>query len=1142
MKVGRRYCSISGKDSVFGRGWSFPYASRIYRDTGDMVQPRIHLEAVTGHSLCFEKQGDRWISQCRGTGRFSMEVRDGEGFPEKETFLLTDVVEHTLSAYDRQGRLSYVEYPNGIRTVLAYGEEGLEQIVTPVGNVLEVVCEEGHILQITDEIGRRTQYKYKGGCLTDVVHTDEGITHYEYDEGGRIKSVTDQNGSRYLENEYDEKGRIVRQCFASGVYQTFAYDDAHRRNTVYFSESGKREVYEYNDQLLVERTVYDDSTAVTCTYSEDNMKTSETSRQGYRKEWEYDDFGRVVLEKSPDGYQVCHEYDGNHDLVRTWDTDGCEALLTYDSAHNLILLREKISEGRWRETSKAYDSMGRCIREKDALGNETVKEYGLNTVYPVRIVTPKGEETDYGYDIVGRRMSISNAYGTVELAYNSRNFVTRRTDGEGYTSHRFYDRMGKLTAYYPPVQWERKEGAHEYRYDFMERLVDTITPLQEHRRVFRNFDGKIINKVHPVSYALHGEGGEGTRYEYDSNGNCIRTIHPDGGVERRFYDADGNMVKQVLPESYDAAADGGAGYRYVYDSCRRLAMVQDSEGNTLHSYEYNGHSQVVREVDGEGKETLYAYNGIGLKTREQTSIRKDGDTAYYRVICYAYDSQGNKVEEAYGQQEVTEGGEPESWHKIAFAYDRNNRLTLVEDGFGAKVRYDYDCLGNVVLEERVIAEGIRSIIHYAYNRNGWRIRKTEEIQGNGGVKSAATTYEYDANGNLVKLTTPRGFEIFRRYDADGRLVEERAVDRKNGIDRRVQHAYDEAGNVLNRTISGADGERMESGFVYDLKDRLIRRINPSGATVRYLYDQNDRVSKEIGAYCAETGQLDGLGTTYAYDSWGNRTRTVNALGETVQELSYNLNGRVAVQKDAYGNQTDFIYGLDGQLAEVRRESGRTDGVGADHGSSSGQRILQQYEYGANGQITGIIDGNRNRKGYGRDSWGRITTVRHADGTEEGYEYTPSIRYGNGMETRYEYDGDGNVSRMETKSGEEVLLSFAYQYDGNGNRTAKTGSQVRAAAPGNMTEGSSALDISYRYDVRGQLLEERRNGASVCYAYDRAGNRVRKEDASGEISYHYNEKNQLRSVEGKDGRKLFTYDRQGGYTERRGPVRHPQLLL
>lgn len=52
---------------------------------------------------------------------------------------------------------------------------------------------------------------------------------------------------------------------------------------------------------------------------------------------------------------------------------------------------------------------------------------------PSCVTTPKGEETAYSYDAVGRRMSISNSYGTVEMAYNSRNFVTSRTDGEGYT-------------------------------------------------------------------------------------------------------------------------------------------------------------------------------------------------------------------------------------------------------------------------------------------------------------------------------------------------------------------------------------------------------------------------------------------------------------------------------------------------------------------------------------------------------------------------------------------------------------------------------------------------------------------------------------------------------------------------------------
>ena len=135
------------------------------------------------------------------------------------------------------------------------------------------------------------------------------------------------------------------------------------------------------------------------------------------------------------------------------------------------------------------------------------------------------------------------------------------------------------------------------------------------------------------------------------------------------------------------------------------------------------------------------------------------------------------------------------------------------------------------------------------------------------------------------------------------------------------------------------------------------------------------------------------------------------------------------------------------------------------------------------------------------------------------------------ETAYTYDGDGNVRTLETKAGEDVLLSFAYRYDGNGNRTAKTGTQAALGGiTSEITAGNNALDISYNYDVRGQLLEERRNGASVCYAYDKAGNRIRKTDAQGEIRYLYNEKNQLIAEESPADRNQFSYDRQGGIIE------------
>ena len=543
--------------------------------------------------------------------------------------------------------------------------------------------------------------------------------------------------------------------------------------------------------------------------------------------------------------------------------------------------------------------------------------------------------------------------------------------------------------------------------------------------------------------------------------------------------------------------------------------------------------------------------------------------------------------------------------------------------------------------------------------------------------------------------------LIQTADISQPFFEERVLDRKNGIDRRVQYAYDAAGNVLKQAILGTDGECLESSTRYDLKDRATHRTNPAGGVTRYLYDRNDRLRKEINPYGYEPENDDGAGVSYTYDSRGNRLRTTNALGEVVQELSYNLRNQPVIQKDTFGNRTELSYELDGKIKDVRRSG---------NGNRNHQRTLQQYEYNARGQITGVVDGNRNPISYDVDSWGRITGIGFVDGVKEGYEYTPAgqisrtidgngnsvqyrynslgkvsertdqlgftetfrydeegnlslhidrdgrqlqracnvfgqpvyekasdaegkhtnistwhydslgrvtravcdgksyeyiydahgnlkekrsngkrlvsythdragqiteirdpagvstryeydilgrrsrifnddglevrygydalnrisrIHYGNGVETAYTYDGDGNIRTLETRAGENVLLSFAYRYDGNGNRTAKTGMQAGVTLGGvtsEITAGNNALELSYAYDVRGQLLEERRNGASVCYAYDKAGNRIRKTDAQGEIRYLYNAKNQLVEEESPADRKQFSYDRQGGIIE------------
>ncbi len=224
-----------------------------------------------------------------------------------------------------------------------------------------------------------------------------------------------------------------------------------------------------------------------------------------------------------------------------------------------------------------------------------------------------------------------------------------------------------------------------------------------------------------------------------------------------------------------------------------------------------------------------------------------------------------------------------------------------------------------------------------------------------------------------------------------------------------------------------------------------------------------------------------------------------------------------------GHSYEYVYDEDGRLKEKR---------------SSGKRLIS-YTYDKAGQITEIKDPAGVCTRYAYDILGRRSRIYNEQGLEVRYGYDALNRisricYGNGVETAYAYDGDGNISSLETKAGEKILLSLAYRYDGNGNRTVKSGN-LASTVLGGITEGSSALDISYQYDVRGQLLEERRNGVSVSYAYDKAGNRVRKTDAKGATVYQFNGKNQLIAEESGNGKNQFTYDRQGGIVEEKSPV-------
>ena len=303
------------------------------------------------------------------------------------------------------------------------------------------------------------------------------------------------------------------------------------------------------------------------------------------------------------------------------------------------------------------------------------------------------------------------------------------------------------------------------------------------------------------------------------------------------------------------------------------------------------------------------------------------------------------------------------------------------------------------------------------------MRKEERIQGNGReVTFAVTYYGYDKAGNLTKITTPNGYEIRRAYDGDGRLTEERIIDRQNGIDRRESYTYDAAGNLLSETLEGREGEAIRREYGYDLKDRKIQEKNPQGGTAHYIYDRNGLLIKEISPYGYGMDGGKEPGIIYRYDSRGNQIQETNSLGEMVKEKRYNAANRPVMEFDGMGNRTEFTYLPDGQMESVSR------------GNGSQKKQVQSYKYNARGQIIGITDGIGETVGYDVDGWGRITQTRFSDGVSEGYEYTPSGQVsraidGNGNSVQYQYNSLGKVRKRTDQLG----YSEEFKYDGEGNR-------------------------------------------------------------------------------------------------------------
>ncbi len=246
--------------------------------------------------------------------------------------------------------------------------------------------------------------------------------------------------------------------------------------------------------------------------------------------------------------------------------------------------------------------------------------------------------------------------------------------------------------------------------------------------------------------------------------------------------------------------------------------------------------------------------------------------------------------------------------------------------------------------------------------------------------------------------------------------------------RAEYSAPDAQGVARMTTLSDRDGNTMR--FSYDGQSRLVSVSDTLGRTITYNYDSQNHLS-----YIQD---FMGRRVTFTYDSNGDLvtatspavTGTPNgndfASGKTVRygyssgfsdgTLNHNMIAITAPNEVASGGSPRI------QLQYDSADRVTSFNIGGTNSSGVGAGGTISYTYSTN--QTEVFDRNGNRTVYQFSNLGNITDVRKY--MNRGVRPNDTAFY----ETRYEYNADGQLTRMIDPQGNSV----EYTYDvSNANR-------------------------------------------------------------------------------------------------------------
>ncbi len=535
----------------------------------------------------------------------------------------------------------------------------------------------------------------------------------------------------------------------------------------------------------------------------------------------------------------------------------------------------RIVDSTGKDVHLRYDSNGRLISKRDALGNTHQFQHNIAGQVTAELLPATGQtgsgngrivknymfpgsfevssqlfnesnslirQENYTRDQVGQVLSIGGLSDPATYTYDAAGRVTASSDGNGNSHQFFYNAAGRM-------QSKSLPGGASIQYTSYSP-AGRLLSLTDASGTVKNFeyndpDGQLTAIKFPGTTSLN------STYTYDGYGRIL-TVNDGQGSYSNTYGQAGEIATTTttytgLPArtmSYSYYPDGSrsvlatpfGNFTYNYDLAGRLTSLTNPNSE-ISSWNYYANGWLQRQVSGNGFKAESSYNALGLLTSLQN--KTSGNTIRSSFSGFGYDGAGNQTTVSAANPGLTTYS-----GTVTNAFNLKNELTSQVSAISGGYSHSFgsDQGGNLT----TIRGATRS-----YNTKN-------QLTGTG--------FSYDLDGNA---TTYAG--VTNTFDAENRLLTRGTYSAGYGSDGL--RAWRQNGSV-------------KTYFLYDGSMPVFEMTSTGAWSATNTFGANGLLSRRTGTAT----------TYYAFDPQGNTVQRINAAQAVIS------NHRV----DAYGSVTSNV--------------------------------------------------------------------------------------------------------------------------------------------------------------------------------------------------------------------------------------------